>query len=162
MRYLFTESHYVFGPHMLRHGADYIVDLYVGPASWFAYAACAVAIGALLAATPLTRFGVLWMLITLTPFLGFKWANVSRYHYLPAIGFAWAVAAALTAGFDAFASRFAGRRAVGRVVYLVVALFLALRFARFSVPAVRSQVAPSCSHTIFWPCLARHHEARAS
>ena len=27
-------------------------------------------------------------------------------------------------------------------MYLVVALFLALRFARFSIPAVRSQVAP--------------------
>jgi hypothetical protein len=138
--YLFTESHYALGPHMLRHGFDYIVELYVGPGSWFAYSACAVALVLLLMATPVTRFSALWLLVTLTPYLGFTWGNVSRYHYVPAVGFTWAVAAALTAGSDWFAARFSRYRVGVRVAYLVLAIFLTLRFARFCLPAIQSQV----------------------
>jgi hypothetical protein len=90
--------------------------------------------------TPVTRFAALWMLVTLVPYLGFTWENVSRYHYVPAVGFAWAVAAALTSGFDWLAARFSRYRLGVRVAYVIVAIFITLRFARFCVPAVRSQV----------------------
>jgi hypothetical protein len=138
--YLFTESHYTFGIHMLRHAFEYIVELYVGPKSWFAFSACAAGLALLLMFTPVTRFAALWMLVTLVPYLGFTWENVSRYHYVPAVGFAWAVAAALTSGFDWLTARFSRYRLGVRVAYVIVAIFITLRFARFCVPAVRSQV----------------------
>jgi hypothetical protein len=138
--YLFTESHYAIGLHMVRHLFEYLVDFYVGPGWWLAYTLCGVGVVLFLVATPITRFGVLWLLITLTPYLGFTWGNVSRYHYLPAVGFSWAIAAAWTAAYDQFTTRFAAYRPAARILYVILAVFLAVRFTRFCIPSVRSQV----------------------
>lgn len=137
---VFTESHYAIGLHVFPHAFAYFVALYVGPGSWFAYFACTVAIALLLAATPATRFGALWLLVTVLPYVGFTWGNVSRYLYLPSIGFALAVAAALVAAGDWLSHR---RPDSGRLVQagvLAVALFVALRFAKFDDASIRSQV----------------------
>lgn len=136
---------YRLGLHMIQHGLEYVVGLYVGPPGALAFAVCAVAIALLLMVRPLTRFGAQWLLITLLPYVGFTWPNVSRYSYLPSIGFSLAVGAAIVAGCDWFAARFSSRRpAIGSTVkhatYLLAALFIAIRFGQFDAASVRSQV----------------------
>jgi len=137
---VFSESHYAIGGHMLRHAIDYVVALYVGPSRLDAWVACGVAIAVLLAATPATRFGTLWLLVTVVPYSGFTWGNVSRYHYLPSIGFAIAIAAALCAVGDRLSGKWEGARRIAQVAVFLVAAFVAIRFVRFDYSAVRSQV----------------------
>ena len=142
---VFTQSEYAFGVHVLRHGLDYIVSMYVGPSSWPAYSAVVIAVACLVAATPATRFGALWLVVTMLPYLGFTWGNVSRYLYLPSIGFSWAVAAALVQGADWCSRRTAARAPATRAAIggglLLAAVFVAVRFLQFDLPSIRSQVA---------------------
>jgi hypothetical protein len=137
--YVFTESHYAIGLHGVRHLFEYIVALYVGPGWWLAYVACAAALTVLLIATPVTRIGALWLLITLMPYVWFTWPNAGRYLYLPAIGFGWAVAGAVTAACDWTARRF-GSRSLALGAYAIVVAFVAIRFGRFDLASVRSRV----------------------
>ena len=67
---LFTESHYTIGVHMLRHALDYVVTLYIGPNGWVPYAESLVLIAVLIAATPATRFGALWLIFSMLPVSG--------------------------------------------------------------------------------------------
>ena len=137
---VFSESHYAIGVHIVRHALDYIVAMYVGPSGPEAWVACCVAIAILLTAAPATRFGVLWLLITVVPYSAFTWGNVSRYHYLPSIGFAFAVAAALCMAGDRLSRRGERARRAAQVVVLLVAAFVAVRFVKFHYPAARSYV----------------------
>ena len=146
--YVFTQGHYAFGLHAVRHAFDYFVALYVGPGWWLAYAACAAALVVLLVMTPITRFGALWLLVTLLPYMWFTWGNASRYLYLPAIGFGWAVAGAVAAICDYVTgdvTRYiprigGGRRAAANTAFVLMALFVAIRFGRFNAAAIRGQV----------------------
>ena len=154
---VFTESEYALGTHAFRHGFDYAVSLYVGPPSGPAYVAVAIALALLLAATPATRFGALWLVISLLPYLGFTWSNVSRYLYLPSIGFAWALAAALVQMADWLARRphAPAFRIAAPTMLAALALFVAVRFARFDVPSIRSQVAWTESWRAYVDALVR-------
>ncbi len=137
---VFTGGHYAFGLHAIRHAFDYFVALYVGPGWWLAYTACAIGIALLLIATPGTRFGALWLLGTLVPYVWFTAENVSRYLYLPSIGFGIAVAGAVVALCDVLVNRFE-LPIVGRVVFVLAIAFVAVRFGRFCGVAAQSQVA---------------------
>ena len=139
--YVFTGGNFAFGLHAIRHAFDYFVALYGGPGWWLAYTACAIGIGLLLIATPVTRFGTLWLLGTLVPYVWFTWGNVSRYLYLPSIGFGIAVAGAVVALCDVLVNRLELPRIVGRVVFVLAVAFVAVRFGRFCGVAAQSQVA---------------------
>ena len=139
--YVFTGGNYSFGWHAVRHAFDYFVALYVGPGWWLAYAACAAGIAGLLVATPVTRFGALWLLGTLVPYVWFTWGNASRYLYLPSIGFGLAVAGLVVAFCDGAVTRLRAPRIVGRVVFVLVVAFVAVRFGRFCEAAAQGHVA---------------------
>lgn len=138
---LFTGSGYTLGMHALDHAIEYLASMYVGPADGAAYAGSAIAIGILLIATPFTRFGVVWLLLTMVPYLWFTTSNTSRYMYLPSIGFAWAIAAAVAAAADRLATRSGrGRRRPAELVFALAVAFVAIRFGRFSSAAIRGHV----------------------
>lgn len=135
------EGHtYVVGPHMLRHALDYMVGMYVGPGGTIPYLACIVAIILMISANRLARFGAAWLLISMTPFLGFTWGNASRYAYVPSIGFALAVSAIGVAAADALEHRLPRGKIVSGTVYALLALFIGIRFGNFCVHAISSQV----------------------
>ena len=137
---VFTESRYSIGTYAFRHALDYIVSLYVGPGWWLAYTLSGVAIAIFISASPITRFGAIWLLVTMVPYLGFTAGNVSRYVYLPAIGFAIALAGAVIGAADWLSMRYPARRALIAAGAALVALFVVVRFARFDVASIRSQV----------------------
>jgi hypothetical protein len=140
---VFTESRYAVGAHMLQHALDYLVALYVGPGWWLSYTMAVGVVLLLLAATRATRFGAAWLVISMMPYLGFTAGNVSRYLYLPSIGFSLGIAAAVVAAGGWLSRREAASRASNRTVQggmLLVALFITVRYARFDVASIRSQV----------------------
>jgi len=137
---VFTDSRYAAGVHAFRHALDYIVALYVGPGWWLAYTLSLAAIGIFIAASPVTRFGALWLLVAMVSYLGFTAGNVSRYLYLPAIGFAIALAGAVTGSAEWLSARSPARRGLIVGGAALFALFIVVRFARFDVASIRSQV----------------------
>jgi hypothetical protein len=93
--YLVSEGHYRFGWHAVLHIVQYIVALYVGKRNLVSYGIVSLVLTVLLLrGTPHVRLYVLWILITLLPVSLFTWDNVSRYLYLPALGFALLLAEA--------------------------------------------------------------------
>jgi len=160
---VFTESHYAVGPHVIRHGFDYAVSLYVGSPSRAAYVAVGLVVAVLAVATPETRFGALWLVVAMLPYLGFTWSNVSRYLYLPTIGFSWALAAAVVQAAAWFERRATtpGSRTAARATLAVLAAFVAIRFARFDVPSIRSLVAWTVSWRASVDMLVRNTPAPA-
>ena len=137
---VFTESRYAVGAHMIRHALDYLVALYVGPGWWLSYTVAVVVVLLLLAATRATRFGAAWLVISMVPYLGFTAGNVSRYLYLPSIGFSLGIAAAVAAGAGWLSRRYPNSRRAILAGMLLVALFITVRYARFDVASIRSQV----------------------
>jgi hypothetical protein len=152
---LFTESHYTIGVHMLRHALDYVVTLYIGPNGWVPYVESTLVIALLIAATPATRFGALWLIISLLPYLGFTSENTSRYLYLPSIGFSLAVAGALAAGSDGLSRRWSVRPRLAAAGFWLVGALVAIRFARFDYASIRSQVQSMEPWRVFADELAR-------
>lgn len=136
---VFSENQYGIGFHLVQHGLDYFAALYVGPRWWPAYLLSAAAVTALLV-TPRTSFGARWLLITLVPYLGFTAGNVSRYLYLPSIGFALAIAAALTVAYDHLAHRYARHARFAAIGFLLAATFIVARFARFNYSSIRGEI----------------------
>lgn len=135
---VFTESHYRPGAHMIVHALDYMVSMYVGPHIWPAYLFVVFCVGIIIAAGPtLARSGVIWMLLTMVPYLGFTWGNVSRYQYLPTIGFAWIVAGLIAALHDRLALRWTTPARVG---VAVLSAFVIVRFAIFTAKGVRERL----------------------
>lgn len=136
--YVFTEGHYAAGLHALRHALDYVVSYWVGPHTWPAYAATIAVLGGAVAAGGVTRFAALLMLVTLVPFLGFTWDNVSRYSYLPAVGFSWMIASAVERG---TAVRGDGRARVRQAVLGAIVGVVLVRFAYFTLKGAGGAVA---------------------
>jgi hypothetical protein len=137
---LLTAGDYRPGPHMIRHAFDYVASLYVGPRAAVGYLtslAAMIAVAALGAAP--ARVGLMWMFVTMLPFLGFLSGVTSRYQYAPAMGFALVVAALFTALLSALGRR-AGRRAAAGVVALCM-VFTVGRFAGFTGEAIRDRLA---------------------
>ena len=137
---LLTTGDYRLGPHMAGHVLDYVASLYVGPHTAMGYAA---SVGALLAVAVLgpttARIGLMWMLVTMLPFLGFLSGVTSRYQYTQAMGFA-VMLAALFAALLAALERRTSRLAASVVVGLCV-IFAVGRFAGFTGEAIRDRLA---------------------
>ena len=132
--YVFREGHYAVGLHMIRNAFDYLVSLWVGPHTVWAYVLTGVGLALLARVHPLSRFGVLWTLVTLVPYVGFTWGNVGRYSYLPAIGFAIALAGVL-----AWLAEAPGRRRPWLPIIIMLAVMV--RFAGFTLKSARGDAA---------------------
>lgn len=136
--YVFTQGHYAAGGHVLRHALDYLVSYWVGPHNVAAYLLTAIGVVVLLALGRVARFGAIWMLVGLIPYVGFTWGNVSRYAYLPAVGFSLALASILAGT----TRREDSRERTGRadIVRAAIAIALVVRFAAFAVKGVEGEV----------------------
>ena len=115
-------------------------SLYVGPSSSFAHVFIVAALVALVIINRTTRFGVLWMLIAMLPYLPFTAGNTSRYAYLPAIGFACAIAGALVAGADRLRRLPRLSAWAPTIAYSLAVIFIAVRFGPFAYASARGQV----------------------
>jgi hypothetical protein len=137
---LLTTGDYRLGPHMLRHALDYVASLYVGPRAAIGYVTSVAALVAVAASgsTP-ARVGLMWMFVTMLPFLGFLSGVTSRYQYAPAMGFALMVAALVTTLLEALARRTSRLAAAGAVGLCLV--FTVVRFAGFTGEAIRDRLA---------------------
>ena len=137
---LFATSGYRLGLHSLDHALDYVASLYVGPSSPAAHVFIVVALAAFLWMNRTTRFGALWMLIAMLPYLPFTTGNTSRYAYLPAIGFSWAVAGAIVAGVERLRRASRGPAWAPAASYAVACAFVIARFGPFAYQSVRGHV----------------------
>jgi hypothetical protein len=135
---IFGQGGYGVGPHMVRHLFEFLAQLTVSPRWWLSDVLWITALAVLVAASRATRFSALWMLTSLTPYLGFTAGNVSRYHYVPAMGFSLALAAVVVQGSDWLAAR-VPRSVWPRVGGAILAAFLLVRFARFCYPAAAAE-----------------------
>jgi hypothetical protein len=132
--YLISEGQYRIGWHMVRNVFEYTASLYVGERTPVAHAlVAAVMVVIAVRGTAIARFGLAWMIVAMLPFLPFTFANVSRYAYLPAAGFALVLTEAL-----ASLDRWLARREVARRALITgtLAAVLALRFAVFAAKGV--------------------------
>lgn len=125
--YLIEEGHYVAGVHVIRNILRYLVALYVGKSSTMSFVMVTAAVTVLLLrGMPRVRFATLWMLLALLPFAFFAWGNVSRYLYLPAIGFAMLLAEGAE-----WLDRWLARRLPDRARTAVVGLIVTAVVVRF-------------------------------
>lgn len=137
---LLTTGDYRPGAHMIRHAFDYFASLYVGPRTLGGYIASAAALLAVAIMGSVTaRVGLMWMLVTMMPFLGFVSGVTSRYQYAPAMGFAVMLAALLAALMNTLERR--SNRSIAALVVALCVLFTAGRFARFTGEAIRDRLA---------------------
>jgi hypothetical protein len=137
---LFTTSGYRLGLHSLDHALDYIASLYVGPSSPAAHVFIVVALIALIGISRTTRFGAVWLLITMLPYLPFTAGNTSRYAYLPAIGFSWAVSGAIVAGVERLRRAPRAPAWASAAAYAIACAFVVARFGPFAHASVRGHV----------------------
>jgi hypothetical protein len=137
---MFPEGGYRLGPHVVQHAFEFLAQLTVGPRWWLSDGLWIVSIAGMVIASRATRFSALWLLVSLTPYLGFTTGNVSRYHYVPALGFSLALAAVVVTGTDWCAARAPHRRVLLNVGGAIVALFLVVRFTTFSFPTAAREV----------------------
>ena len=134
---IFTESRYTVGSHMIRQGLDYLVSMYIGPHRWTGRVFVAIAAASILAFGPrMSRAGIIWIVITLLPFLGFTWGNASRYLYLPTMGLGW-LAAGLFLALHRRIRGFASYR-IATIVVSLVAIVAIGRFCIFTSRAIKS------------------------
>jgi hypothetical protein len=140
----------------VRNGLDYVISLYVGKKNLASHVTVAIALAlVLIRGTRMARFAASWVLLALLPFVFFTWGNTSRYLYLPAMGFAMLVAEGVR-WLDAVLARWLGTRWRTAVVGFVVAA-LAVRFAVFSMKAVRNFTAATQPYREYGQSLRRSH-----
>lgn len=139
--YVFAEGHYAPGAHAIGHALDYLRSMYVGSGSApeLTIVAMCAALIAFRGSRPM-RAGLLWMLLTMPPYLWFTWGNVGRYTYLPSMGFTWILAGAIVALRDAIDRRLQPRTLTGAVVAALLVTAIAGRYAAFAHRAIRGQV----------------------
>ena len=137
--YVFTEGHYRAGLHMVRHALDYVAALYVGPHRPGNHAiVVALLIVVMFVGGRLARIAGWWMLVTLVPYVAFTWGNVSRYLYLPAMGFSFLVAAVVFSIAERLARTEQRPRWVHAATTAVVLAFV-VRFAVFTRTAIHER-----------------------
>ena len=137
---LFATSGYRLGLHSIDHALDYVASLYVGPSSPAAHVFIPAALAALLWINRTTRFGALWLMITMLPYLPFTTGNTSRYAYLPAIGFSWAAAGAIVAGVDRLRRVSRAPAWAPAATSALACAFVIARFGPFAYESVRGHV----------------------
>ena len=155
---LLTTGDYRLGPHMVRHALDYVASLYVGPRAARGYVTSVAALLAVaaLGSTP-ARVGLMWMFVTMLPFLGFLSGVTSRYQYTPAMGFALMLAA-LFAALLATLERRTSRLAAAVIVGLCV-IFTTGRFVGFTGEAIRDRLAWFAAYRAYADTFRAQHPA---
>ena len=139
--YVFAEGHYAPGVHAIGHAVDYLRSLYVGSGSALELTIVAVCVALIaLRGTRPMRAGLLWMILTMPPYLWFTWGNVGRYTYLPAMGFTWILAGAIAAARDAIDRRVPSRAPLGMLAAVLLVVAVAGRYIAFTQRAIRGEV----------------------
>ena len=139
--YVFEEGHYVPGSHAAGHAVDYLRAIYVGSGNAVELTivtACVLLIA--LRRNRAMRAGLLWMLVTITPYVWFTWGNVGRYTYLPSMGFTWVLAGGIVPLRDALDRRFRPRAPLGVAVATLLAMLIAGRYMAFAQRAIKGEV----------------------
>jgi hypothetical protein len=135
--YVVAESHYGLGAHVVTNARDYIIALYVGRGNLANYLLIAGGLSALLLrGSRRVVFATSWLLLALLPFVFFKWANASRYLYLPAMGFSMLMADGVVQLDRLLASRLP--RAPKTALVALIAAVITGRFAWFAAANVKS------------------------
>jgi hypothetical protein len=154
--YIVTEGEYRIGWHMVTSVLSYIASLYVGERTWLAH----TLVGAVLAwilvrGNARARYAVAWMVIAILPFAPFQFGNVSRYLYLPAIGFAMLMAEGAS-GLEGWL-RSRGWSVARTAVIGVLIAFAAVRFGKFAREGVSDISARMEAYRTFLTALRQTH-----
>jgi hypothetical protein len=135
--YVVAEGHYRIGGHVVTNALDYIVTLYVGRRDIANYLMIATGLTVLLLrGSRRVVFATSWLILSLLPFVFFRWGNTGRYLYLPAMGFSMLVADGVMQLDRLLASRLP--RAQRTAVLALVATAVAGRFTLFAAANVKS------------------------
>ncbi len=135
--YIVAEGHYGMGGHVVTNALDYIVTLYVGRRNVANYLMIATGLTVLLLrGSRRVVFATSWLILSLLPFVLFRWGNTGRYLYLPAMGFSMLVAEGFVQLDRLLASRLP--RALRTAVVALVATAVAGRFTLFAAAHVKS------------------------
>jgi hypothetical protein len=134
--YVVAEGHYGIGAHLVTNALDYIVTLYVGRRDVANYLLIAAGLTMfLLRGSRRVVFATFWLILSLLPFLPFRWGNTGRYLYLPAMGFSMLVADGVMQ-LDVLASRVPRAQRTAALALIVTAV--AGRFTLFAAANVKS------------------------
>jgi hypothetical protein len=135
--YVVAEGHYGIGGHVFTNALDYIVTLYVGRRDVANYLIVPIGLAVLLLrGSRRVVFATSWLVLSLLPFVLFRWGNTGRYLYLPAMGFSMLLADGVVQLDRLLASRLP--RAQRAAVLALVATAVAGRFMLFAAAHVRS------------------------
>jgi hypothetical protein len=154
--YIVVEGEYRIGWHMVNSVFGYIASLYVGERTWPAHTLVAAVLALILIrGNARARYAVAWMIIAIMPFAPFVFSNVSRYLYLPAMGFAMLMAEG-AAGLDGWL-RVRWQAAARVALISVLIAFAAVRFANFARRGVTDITARMEAYRTFLTELRRTH-----
>jgi hypothetical protein len=153
--YRTSEISYTLGPHVIRNVFEYIASIYVGERTLVWHLVVAAVLALVLAkGTPRSRLGIAWLILGILPFAPFDTANISRYAYVPAIGFAILLGEGLSALYDVLRPR---GLTIARIVVAVIAVFLGLRFTHFAREGVQDLWDAAERYRQFLAGVARDH-----
>jgi hypothetical protein len=154
--YIVVEGEYRIGWHMVNSVFGYIASLYVGERTWLAHALVGVVLASILVrGNARARYAVAWMIIAIMPFAPFVFGNVSRYLYLPAMGFAMLMAEGASGLEGWLRGRVQNAARVALIVVLIA--FTAVRFANFARRGVADITARMESYRTFLTALRQTH-----
>ena len=132
--------------------------LYVGRHGAFASLGTAVALLLLVRFGVMpVRFGAVWMLLALVPYIFFATTRSGRYVYLSAAGFSLLLAGAMVMLAQALQARIGVRK--GALAATVLAVAITGRFATFAARGVPSAVAPGETYRAWFDSFRRVHPA---
>ena len=120
--YVFAEGHYAIGLHMAVNVGDALTKFAAaGDVAGGALAGAAILVAAFALGNARMKFFVVWIVMSLLPFAGFRDGMAPRYLYLASAGFAGLVAEALIGTLHAMRHRRYAGAALGVIAVLVFA-----------------------------------------
>ena len=154
--YIVVEGEYRIGWHMVNSVFGYVASLYVGERTWLAHTLVAAVLALILVrGNARARYAVAWMIIAIMPFAPFVFGNVSRYLYLPAMGFAMLMAEGAS-GLDAWLRPRWSTVARTALLGILIA-FATVRFGNFARRGVADITARMEAYRTFLTELRRTH-----
>ena len=152
-----ASGEYRAGLHVIRNTLDYVSSLYAGKHStmWLAASGVVLAVVMLIGSWR-ARFATVWTILSILPFALFDVPNVSRYAYMPAVGFAWLVAE----GFAALDRRLAYWKLSASPRSLLIGVLIVVatvRFGSFAQKNVRIFALRAEHYRTFLTDLRREH-----
>lgn len=153
--YLGGEIGYRFGPHVIRNVFEYIAAIYVGDKKLLSHVFVALVLLVVLwKGNARARLGVAWMMLGILPFAPFETGILSRYTYVPAIGFA----ILLGEGLASLHHRLARRSiALAHGAVLVLAIGIGVRSVHFARDGVKDHFLMAERYRVFLTELRQAH-----